>query len=130
MGFLKNWAKQRKIRAEVDKARVKADLYKWKMTLHAQKEKKKSMEIAAATRHIEASEELKAVVSQYNEKNALIQILENDNVQILIKSVAAKLLGGGAVSVQDDELVTIYKKMPNDVKTKIKDFAMAYIGAK
>jgi hypothetical protein len=128
--FLKNYLRQRRIASQIEKYQAKAELMKYKTILQANKSKIKTTALTGATKQLQAAEDLKALVAETLPQNTIVQILNNEMVQQLIKAASMKLMSGGAVSTADDELITMYKKLPTDIKGKVKDFALAYIGQK
>ena len=130
VNFIKAYLKNREFKAQIAKYQAKSELLKYKNNLQANKTRAKTQLIGGIQRQLESAETLKKYVAETNPESQIIQILNNPTVQQLLRSVAVKLMGGGSVSATDDELITIYKKLPDDIKGKVKDFALNYIGGK
>lgn len=126
--FIRKMQKTAKMKAQVEKYRAKAELAKYKAIATGNLSKQKVQKVNSAIREIEATEALKEKVAESLQENTIIQILNNPSVQQILKAGAMKLMSGQAVKADDDELITLYKKMPDDIKAKVKDFAIDYIG--
>lgn len=127
---IKKWAKTRHIQAQIEKMRLKTELMKYKTIHQANIIRRKTTAMNGALRELEAAENLKNQVASTLEANTLIQILNNETIQQLIKAATFKLIGGQSISANDDELIQMYKQLPADIKTKVKKFAFEYVGAK
>lgn len=125
--FVKNWQKSSKLKAQIEKYQAKAEVLKYKNALQANKSIAKRGVVGRALKEIEASDNLKEYIAENLPQSELIQVLNNPTVQQLIKAAAIKLMGGGSVSTQDDDLIQMYKALPNDIKQKVKLYAMEYI---
>ena len=128
LSFFKNAGKKNRIRMQIEKMQAKAQLMQAKIAIETIKSKRELGFLTKAKSQIEASDELKKYVAESTEANVILQILNNEGVQQLLKTVGMKLLSGGKVSANDDELITLYKELPHDIKAKVKEFAMDYVG--
>lgn len=126
--FIEKIQKANKIRRDIEKYRAKAELMKYKNAMQSQKSNKSVIALKSYTKELQHAEDLKNAVASTLDKNVVVQILENPTVQKLIQAGAIKLMGNGSISTNDDELITLYKKLPDDIKSKVKDFALDYIG--
>jgi len=130
--FLKNAIKQRKIKSQIELIQSKAELLKYKAILSANVTRKKTTQMNGTLKELQSAENLKAEVAKTIPENSIssqiLQILENPTVKQLITVGAVKLMGGESISAGDDELITLYRKMPKEIKEKLKDAAMSYIG--
>ena len=131
--IIKNWLKARKIRRQIDKYQAKTELLKYKNSLQANKIRHKTIALGGVQKHLEAAEDLKKYVQETSPDNTpaaqIVKILENDTIQQLLRAAAFKFMGRGEIKRDDDELITIYKKLPEEVKNNVKDLAMNYMTA-
>lgn len=128
--FLKNIQKAKKINLQIEKYKAKSELLTAKTAFEIKKNEKTGKVLDSTGKALQHAEDLKQQVKETLQEDTIIQILNNPTVQQLIKAGAMKLMGGGSISTDDDELITLYKKLPVDIKSKVKDFALDYITQK
>jgi hypothetical protein len=126
--WIKDAQKTLKIRRDIEKMRLKSDLLKAKSALYVNNSKQKAVKLTGALKMLEDAQALKDHVAATNEPHMILQILDNPMIQQLIKAGAIKLMSNGQIRTDDDELITIYKKLPADIKDQVKTFALEYIG--
>lgn len=132
--FLKNRAKRQKIQQKIEIMQAKAELLKYKALYAANSVRKNNTIINGAAKQIQANEDLKKMVADNLPDNTpaqqILQILQNDTVKELLTLAAKKFMLKGQVSSSDDDLISMYKELPSDIKKKVRDFAFDYIGKK
>jgi hypothetical protein len=127
--FIRNIAKAKKMQSQIEKYKLRTELTKYKLLRESQISKGKVSKVNSAIREIQSADELKKLVAELDQKNVILQVLENESVKNFIKIVGLRLMGGGTVSAGDDEIISLYKKMPDDIKNKAKTLLLEFAGS-
>jgi hypothetical protein len=132
--FFTNYTKTKRLQSQIAKYQAKSELLKYKNALQSNKIRHKTIALGGVQKHLEAADDLKRYVTETSPDNSpasqIVKVLENETIQQLLRAAAFKFMGQGEIKAGDDELITIYKKLPEDVKANVKDLAMQYMTQK
>lgn len=130
MGFLNDWAKKRKIEAQITKMKLKSELSRYKNALDTSNSNRKMKKMDRVAMQIAQVDDMRAMIAETIPANGFIQVLNNPQVQELAKLLIMKFRGGKLNSAVDSEMFEIWQRLPDDVKAKGKEFLKQYVGEK